>query len=174
MPGIACVFTQLLPSDEVITLRRVGGAPAADLQLWSIRLEIPSPSAPGLRVCTHEHKQGFVRACVCVRVCARPCVFRCWCFAWRTVGACFGFWAAAHVGSACGTERATQAASLLRILLFLPSTSPLKRWDTPLEPVHTHQTPFVSHSGPVLSSVLLPAVQGEMLLLTHEPQAQQT
>ncbi|KAK2817371.1 hypothetical protein Q5P01_025562 [Channa striata] len=41
------VVGPLLPSDEVITLRQVGGVLGAVLQLCSIRLEIPLVHSPG-------------------------------------------------------------------------------------------------------------------------------
>ncbi|CAG5928779.1 unnamed protein product [Menidia menidia] len=41
------LFSQSLPSDEVITVRQAGGALGAVLQLCSIRLETPSSRAPG-------------------------------------------------------------------------------------------------------------------------------
>ena len=78
---IVCgLFSQLLPFGEVITLRQVGGALGAVPQLWSIRLEIPSSSALGLRVCTYEHERTVCgEVCVCVCVCllslaARVCI----------------------------------------------------------------------------------------------------
>ena len=69
---IVCgLFSQLLPSDEVITLRQVGGALGAVLQLWSIKLEIPSSSVLGLQVCVHmnmsiQNLGSSMCVCVCV------------------------------------------------------------------------------------------------------------